>query len=68
MIEIFATYYLIGAIIGLIFWIWDVLVPIPESPLTVQLVILIIMAWPLAIILCIKAWIKCFRRNHNDKS
>lgn len=22
MIEIFATYYLIGAIIGLIFWIW----------------------------------------------
>lgn len=39
MIEIFATYYLIGAIIGLIFWIWDMLAPMPESPLTVQLVI-----------------------------
>lgn len=52
MIEIFATYYLIGAIVGLIFWIWDKLAPIPESQLTVQLVILIIMAWPLAIILC----------------
>ena len=63
MIEIFATYYLIGAIIGLIFWIWDMFMPIPESPLTVQLVILIIMAWPLAIIACIKAWIKCFRRK-----
>lgn len=62
MIEIFATYYLIGAIIGLIFWIWDMLVPIPESPLTVQLVILIIMAWLLLIIACIKTWIKCFRR------
>lgn len=62
MIEIFATYYLIGAIIGLIFWIWDMLVPIPESPLTVQLVILIIMAWALLIIACIKTWIKCFRR------
>ena len=68
MIEIFVLYVLIGCIIGLIFWIWDMLVPIPESPLTVQLVILIIMAWPLAIILCIKVWIKCFRRNHNDKS
>lgn len=61
MIEIFATYYLIGAIVGLIFWIWDKFMPIPESPLTVQLVKLIIMAWPLPIAVCIKVWIKCFR-------
>ena len=67
MIEIIATYYLIGAIIGLIFWIWDTFMPIPESPLTVQLVILIITAWPLLIIACIKAWIKCFRRKWKNE-
>lgn len=63
MIEIIILYILIGCIIGLIFWIWDKFIPIPENLLTVQLVILIIMAWPLAIIACIKAWIKCFRRK-----
>ena len=63
MIEIIILYILIGCTIGLIFWIWDKSMPIPENLLTVQLVILIIMAWPLAIIACIKAWIKYFRRK-----
>lgn len=42
MIEIIILYILIGCIIGLIFWIWDKFIPIPENLLTVQLVILII--------------------------
>lgn len=63
MIEIIILYILVGCIIGLIIWIWDKFMPAPESPVTVQLVILIITAWPLAIRACIKAWIKCFRRK-----
>lgn len=55
---IFWLYVLLGCIVGIFTWIFDVLFPTPDTPLTLKVMILCIFMWPVAVVAYVKAYIK----------
>lgn len=68
MTEILVLYITIGAIFGLLICIVDMLLPTPNVPLTVGLIIIIILLWPYVIYKGAKIFLYFYRRNRHDRT